>query len=175
MNKEIERKFLVQVSRIPFKMEEMEYGDIIQGYISSIDKTFTFRIRQTLHMTPDKVKIDEHYTQTIKSKGDKVRDEYEIELDREQFSVIWRLCNNDSVHKKRYKLPVGSHTIELDVYKNELDGLYTVEVEFETEEESDNYLVPEWFGPEVTYEDSFKNVNLALNKKIPMTLIDLSK
>jgi len=104
-NKEIERKFLVNLKDVPYDLEKMEYGDISQGYITSIDNTFSFRIRQTLKMDSSKTKIGEKYTQTIKSKETKIRDEYEIELNREKFSTLWQLCMYNSVHKLRYELP----------------------------------------------------------------------
>jgi len=165
-NKEIERKFLVDLKMIPFDIIDMEYGDISQGYITSIDETFSFRIRQTLKMDSSKTKIGEKYSQTIKSKETKVRDEYEIELNKEQFSTLWKLCMYNSVHKYRYELPYENHTLELDIYKNELSDLVTIEVEFGTIEECDNFIPPKWFGEEVTEVHAYKNVNLALNKGI---------
>ena len=165
-NKEIERKFLVNIDDVPFDLSTLAYGDITQGYITSIDNTFSFRVRQTLNMNTDKVLINKTHTQTIKSKGSKIRDEYEIELNSDQFSTMWKLCMYNSVHKFRYELPYYHHTIELDVYKNEVEGLYTVEVEFDNEKECDMFEAPSWFGEEVTELKEYKNVNIALNKGI---------
>ena len=165
-HKEIERKFLVEIENIPFDLSKLNYGDITQGYITSIDNTFSFRIRQTLEMNSKKVKIDEKYTQTIKSNETKIRDEYEIELNKAQFSTLWKLCMYNSVHKFRYELPYYQHTIELDIYKNEAEGLFTVEVEFKNLKECDMFEPPRWFGKEVTELKEFKNVNIALNKGI---------
>ena len=160
-NKEIERKFLVNVDDIPYNLKDYNYDDIVQGYITSIDKTFSFRVRQSLKIK-DGAKIDEKYTQTIKSKGGMVRDEYEIELNREQFTTLWKLCNNISIHKFRYNLEYNEHIIELDIYKNSLDGLYIVEVEFEDLETCNNFKIPSWFGEEVTEIRDYKNLELAL-------------
>ena len=165
-NKEIERKFLVDIKDVPFDLSTLAYGDITQGYITSIDESFSFRVRQTLNMSSEKVLIDKKHTQTIKSKGSKVRDEYEIELNQEQFSTLWKLCMYNSVHKIRYELPYYHHTLELDVYKNEVEGLYTIEVEFDNIKECDMFEAPEWFGEEVTNKDEYKNVNIALNKGV---------
>jgi len=165
-HKEIERKFLVDINDIPFNLSELPYGDITQGYITSIDNTFSFRVRQTLNMNGEKMLVDKTHTQTIKSKGSKVRDEYEIDLNEEQFSTLWKLCMYNSVHKFRYELPYYQHTLELDVYKNEVLGLYTIEIEFNNLKECDNFDVPEWFGEEVTEKLEYKNVNIALNKGI---------
>ena len=169
-NQEIERKFLVNIEDVPYDLESMDYGDIIQGYITSIDHTFSFRVRQTLTMNDENGKIGEKYTQTIKSKDNKVRDEYEIVLEKEQFSTLWKLCLKDSVHKIRYELPYDEHTIELDVYKNEVEGLFTVEVEFDNLKECDMFEPPKWFGEEVTELSEYKNVNIALNKGIKIIM-----
>jgi len=166
MNKEIERKFLVDIKMIPFDLIDMEYGDISQGYITSIDNTFSFRIRQTLKMDSSRTKIGEKYTQTIKSNETKIRDEYEIELNKEQFSTLWKLCMYNSIHKHRYELPYKNYLLELDIYKNGLSGLVTIEIEFGTIEECDDFIPPKWFGKEVTDDYNYKNINLALNKGI---------
>ena len=173
-NKEIERKFLVEIKDVPFDLSTLSYGDISQGYITSIDETFSFRIRQTLNMTNEKVLIDKSYTQTIKSKETKVRDEYEIELNGSQFSTLWKLCMYNSIHKFRYKLPYYQHTLELDVYKNEVEGLYTIEVEFDNLKECDMFEPPNWFGTEVTELNEYKNVNIALNKGIKQNSLIIS-
>ena len=165
-NKEIERKFLVDIKDVPYDLSILPYGDITQGYITSIDKSFSFRIRQTLNMSADKMLIDKIHTQTIKSKDTKVRDEYEIDLNEKQFSTLWKLCMYNSIHKIRYKLPYNQYTIELDIYKNNLEGLYTVEVEFDNLKECDMFEPPEWFGEEVTELQEYKNVNIALNKGV---------
>ena len=49
---------------------------------------------------------------------------------------------------------------ELDAYKN-IEGMtYTVEVEFTSVEDSNDFEIPDWFGLEITEDMSYKNKNL---------------
>ena len=57
----------------------------------------------------------------------------------------------------------GKLTIELDIYKGELSGLITAEIEFPTEEEALLFTPPKWFSEDVTYAPEYKNSYLALH------------
>jgi adenylate cyclase len=163
-NKEIERKFLVNPENIPYDLKKMDYRDITQGYVTSIDNTFVFRLRHVLYRSHlDGDLMGEEFFQTIKGKGTKIRDEFEIKLWKKQFSTLWRLCETLNLHKFRFELPHPDGRMYLDEYKNGLRGLYTVEVEFETEEECDSYNPPKWFGEEVTEDVTYSNLQLAMN------------
>ena len=50
---------------------------------------------------------------------------------------------------------------ELDIYYGELEGLITVETEFKSEKEANEFIVPNWYGKEITYDKRYKNKNLA--------------
>ena len=50
---------------------------------------------------------------------------------------------------------------EVDRYGGELAGLWTVEVEFESEEAAADFSPPPWFGPELTDVDGWSNAALA--------------
>lgn len=164
-NTEIERKFLVTEDNLP-DLSKKTYRDIVQGYIQNIGGNYIYRLRQVLHMSPSKAMIGEGFFQTIKGKGLKVREEYEIELLKPQFLELWPLCKNVAVNKKRYEIVLDgadNKRAYLDVYKNTLKGLYTVEVEFNNELECDNFTPPDWFGEELTAKPEFTNFILAIN------------
>lgn len=165
--KEIERKFLIDSKNVPFDLKKMIFEDITQGYVTSIEKDLVYRLRHVIYRSDNESPLGEAYFQTIKGKGSKIRDEYEIQLLREQFAGMWKLCERLTVHKWRYDLPDATgqklKAIHLDFYKNELRGLWTLEVEFDTEEDCDRYLPPTWFGEEVTHNHNYTNLNLALN------------
>ncbi len=57
----------------------------------------------------------------------------------------------------------GKLTIELDIYKGELSGLITAEIEFPSEEEALLFTPPKWFLEDVTYAPEYKNSYLALH------------
>lgn len=162
-NKEIERKFLIDKNKIPYDLSKMNYLDITQGYVISIDKDLTYRLRHILYRNDKDIPIGEDFFQTIKGKGIKIRDEYEIRLLKEQFNVMWKLCDKLTIHKWRYEPPFDDELLFLDCYKNELSGLWTLEVEFETLEKCDKFTPPEWFGKEVTEDYTYTNLQLAIN------------
>lgn len=163
-NTEIERKFLVSKDNLP-DLSKRNYMDVSQGYIQNIGSNYIYRLRQVLHMSPDGYSLGEQYFQTIKGFGLKVREEYEIELLRPQYHKLWPLCKNISIHKYRYEIHIEGceHEAYLDVYKNEFDGLITVEVEFESVSECDSFVPPLWFGREVTQEKEYTNFSLSVN------------
>jgi CYTH domain-containing protein len=164
-NEEIERKFLVEEKNLP-DLSRQVYMDIVQGYpVGSGVSSLVYRLRQVLHMSPTNSYLGEQYFQTIKGKEYKKRPEYETELLIQQFKLLWPLCDKIVLNKKRYVLPLPGYDhlkMHLDIYKNRLKGLYSIEVEFENEADCDAFNPPEWFGREVTEEKEYANLFLAL-------------
>lgn len=145
---EIERKFLID--SIPFDLEKYEYLEIIQAYIA-VDTTGTeVRIR----------KIGKKYLQTVKSKGDLIRNEYEFEISKEQFDNLWLFTEGKRLKKNRYFIDIEQHTITIDVYDDSLNGLKVAETEFKNKEEAEAFISPKWFGKEVTSDNRYKNINI---------------
>ena len=78
-------------------------------------------------------------------------------------SFVFALSKTYIIEKTRYYIPFGEHTIELDVYEGRHKGLVVAEVKFENEEDAHNFKAPNWFGKEITYDKSYKNMMLAIN------------
>ena len=165
-NKEIERKFFVSEENLP-QIDHLSYMDMTQGYSAELGGKYIYRLRQVLHYTYNKVMVGEEYFQTIKGWGSKIRDEYEINIMMQQFHTLWPVCQDTVLHKHRYELTrlvgQGKEHYYLDKYLHDLTGLYTVEVEFNTIEECDAFVPPDWFGPELTEDNRFSNYRLAVN------------
>lgn len=163
-NREIERKFVVHEENLP-DLSQSGYMDIVQGYIHEIGGKYIFRLRQILYISKDGTFLSDEHFQTIKGSGFKEREEYEANIWKNTFSIFWPLCKNKSIHKFRYEIPIkdSNRSAFLDIYKNELKGLYTVEVEFGSIEECDAFVPLPWFGEEVTQNPEYTNVNLALS------------
>jgi CYTH domain-containing protein len=142
---EIERKFLVKETP-DLKNIESEY--IIQSYISYEPE---IRVRK---------KSNKYYI-TKKSSGSLIRNEEETEINEIAYNILSSLIKN-KLEKKRYiiKLP-NKLNAELDIYQDKLEGLKVVEVEFNNIDEADNFIIPDWFGEEITDNLAFKNQNLA--------------
>jgi adenylate cyclase len=148
---EIERKFLVK--EIPENIELCLSEEIVQGYLAvDIDGT-EIRVRK---------KGNACYLTIKKGKGMK-RHEVEIELLQEQFDTLWPKTEGRQVGKERITIPEGSVIIELDIYHGALEGLKTAEVEFRTQDEADAFSPPSWIGKEITWDERYKNKNLALH------------
>jgi len=149
---EIEMKYLVK--KIDFNIHSYKNNQIIQGYIS-LDPEI--RIRN----------IGDKYFVTEKSTGDLIRKEKEYQITKRDFLNKSKQIISNLIKKRRYYIPILDGFIaELDIYELELDGLITVEVEFNDLKLVNNFMAPEWFGKSITYDKKYKNKNLSkLNKE----------
>lgn len=141
---EIERKFIVD--QIPSDLDIFKNSYIEQGYLSIIPEV---RIR----MLNDKCFL------TVKSSGTLSRDEYETEISLNTYNDFKKKLIGESLIKQRHYINIGEYVAELDIYEN-LKNLKVVEVEFMTVDQAIRFKIPNWFGKEVTYDESFKNKNL---------------
>lgn len=145
---EIERKFIVK--ELPFDYKELPKTKIKQGYIFNLPEQ-ELRLR----------KANKDYLLTIKQGRGIRRVETEIKLSNFQFNKLWKLTKNQRVKKSRYQLKNKENFIEIDIYKKDLSGLITAEVEFQSLKASRAFIPPKWFATEITEDDNFKNKNLA--------------
>ena len=61
------------------------------------------------------------------------------------------------ITKKRYCIPYGIYTIELDIFEGDLAPLVLAEVEFPTEQEANAFTPPDWFIEDVTFSPLYHN------------------
>ncbi len=147
MGVEIERKFLLRNEAWRAQADEGVYFH--QGYLSTTPERVV-RVRQ----------MGERAVLTIKGKGDGITRpefEYEIPLDDAQ-SMLRALCLQPTIEKRRYKLALGSHTWEIDVFDGDNHGLVVAEIELSSEAEI--FEKPEWLGDEVSHDSRYLNSNL---------------
>lgn len=144
---EIERKFLVK--QIPENLEQYKKLNIKQGYISTNP---TIRIRQQ----------NDEYILTIKGSGVMKKQEYELNITKEQIDNLWKKTEGNIISKTRYKIPLDNNLVaELDIYDGFLSGFANVEVEFSSTKEAILFDPPLWFGQEVTQNKSYSNASLS--------------
>ena len=142
-NIEIERKFLVK--KIPDNLDTYERIDMIQGYLNTAP---VVRVR----------KENDDYVLTYKGSGLLSHSEYNLPLNKEAFEHLLKKCDGIIISKSRYKIPIENNlTAELDIFKGDLDSLKLVEVEFDSVEEANNFIPPEWFGEDVTTDGRYHN------------------
>jgi CYTH domain-containing protein len=151
--REIERKWLAQ--GVPDSVVSTGGQVIAQGYLAVVtdgaSKGTEVRLRSK----------GGRFSLTVKSGGDLVRQEKEVEISQKQFAELWECTQGARIEKTRYELPWNGITIELDVYSGVHSGLVVAEVEFDSEVDAEQFEPPPWFGSDVTDIEMYKNKNLA--------------
>lgn len=152
---EIEKKYKVKF--LPKGFEIYPCKVIEQGYLC---ENPVVRIR----------KSNEEYILTYKSKfgledqketNARVNHEVEVALNKEGYEHLKEKIDGSLIVKKRYLIPLEAGLkAELDIFEGCLDGLMIVEVEFASEEMAGNFVPPEWFGEDVTFDKRFANKNM---------------
>lgn len=147
MNIEIERKFLVCGE---YKSKAYSHSHIEQGYFDSAPgRTIRIRIRD-----------DKAYL-TIKGPSNQAglaRYEFETEVSLEDGRQLMALCRPGRIDKTRWLIKNGKHTIEVDEFHGDNDGLVMAEIELGSEDEE--YEKPDFLGKEVTGDRRYYNSHL---------------
>ena len=145
---ERERKFLLK--KLP-DLSKAKKKQITQKYLSSEPE---LRVR----------KIGEDYVITKKGPGTHTRTEEEMAISSELFLFLEGDQGPMRINKIRYFLPLDEGRLaEIDVYEEEFEGFYSVEVEFESDADMKNFEPPGWFGLEVTERRDITNYQMAKN------------
>ena len=150
---EIERKFLVKSP--PENFREYPSGKISQTYLSKPGQPPVLRVRQ----------YGNRFLLTVKKRSEKdpvVCDEVEIEIEEVQYAHLKAMGVGHCLEKRRYLIPWGDHTVELDIFEGEMAGLILAEIEFATREEAETISLPGWFGREVTGDLRYSNNSLSV-------------
>jgi adenylate cyclase len=145
---EIERKFLV---RSDDWRPSAGQGQLIrQGYLSSEGKA-TVRVRSF---------DDEHAVITLKGKLRGItRPEFEYPIPIEDARELLAIAQPQVLEKRRYDVPYGGLTWEVDVFEGRHLGLIIAEIELAgADQEID---LPSWVGEEVSHDDRYYNASLA--------------
>ena len=146
MGIEIERKFLVKNDNFKIQAEVEIYH---QGFLST-DKERIVRVR----ISKDKAWL------TVKGISDgAVRKEFEYEIPvNDAEYILNEMCKKPTILKKRYRIPWGGLTWEVDEFLNENKGLVIAEIELDTEDQV--FDLPEWIDKEVTGNEKYFNAYL---------------
>lgn len=153
MGVEIERKFLVDLDA--WNALEKPTGEYFrQGYILT-DPHKTIRIRQT--------STTGYLTIKGKSEG-ATRLEYEYTIPLSEAQELLDHFAEAELAKTRYKITVGQHLWEVDVFEGDNQGLIVAEIELTSENES--FEKPHWVTEEVTGLTQYYNSNLT---KVPFS------
>lgn len=146
MANEIERKFLVR------DLDFLAGHDgvrIAQGYLSTTPDS-TVRVRLSGN--------DAWLTIKGRSTG-ATRLEFEYPVPVGDAQQLLALCQAGRIDKTRYKVPIGAHVWDVDVFHGDNDGLVVAEVELGEEQEA--FVRPAWLGDEVTDDPRYFNSALS--------------
>ena len=137
---EHERRFLPDMSALPFDFKDYPKKSILQGYLEDDLRT---RIRDEYN---DKGHI---YTQTRKAGKGVSRLEDEHEITQDEFDLL-RKKASCSLVKSRYFITWDGVDVQLNIFHAGLDEYVQIEVEFESHEDAIAFIPPAWLGKEVT-------------------------
>jgi len=134
---EIERKFLVAGE---YKHLAFDHTHIEQGYFATEPgKTVRIRIRDTkAYLTIKGPSVD----------GGLSRYEFETEIPLDDAHKLLQLCMPGRVNKTRWLVKSGQHTIEVDEFFGDNEGLVIAEIELGSPDEP--FERPDFLGQEVT-------------------------
>ena len=147
---EIERKWLVP--ELPADLARHPSHEIDQGYLALTPEGVEVRVRRK----------GERRFLTVKHGSSLSRLEVELPLETADFETLWPLTAGRRLRKMRHDIPwEGGRTIELDVYRDALEGLWVAEVEFDDEASARAFAPPGFFGREITGDPEYRNEKLA--------------
>ncbi len=147
MGTEIERKFLVRDDG--WRRRADRGTEIRQGYLAGSEAA-SVRVRIAAGRAALNIK-----SATLGVR--RLEYDYPIPLpDAEQ--MLERLCMKPLIEKRRYRVPVGDHIWEVDLFHGANEGLILAEIELAREDEP--FLLPDWAGEEVSHDPRYYNTCL---------------
>lgn len=148
MGMEIERKFVLKSKSV---LDGLSGSHFLQAYLAK--GSVLVRVR----VSDDKAWL------TLKGQPVSTlsRPEWEYEIPVADAKAMAQQPGAYGLEKTRYFIDYLGHTFEVDKYHGTLEGLYTVEVEMDSE--ATLVTLPDWVGEEVTGNRAWDNESLARN------------
>lgn len=161
---EIERKFTLK--HIPDNLDSYPFLHIEQAYLCTNP---VVRIR----------KQDDEYILTYKGSGMLAREEHNLPLTEEAYYHLRSKADGNIISKRRYKIPLYNPQfkegaplppadyklmIELDIFDPPFAPLVMAEVEFGAKTAAENFLPPDWFDEDVTFNKEYHNSYMSMIK-----------
>ena len=148
---EIERKFLMD--GFPIGLELLNEVEVEQGYIGFEPE---LRIRKAV----DKHTGEEEFWLTLKGEGDLTRSEIETEISSDFYYDTADFLDVRMIQKDYKKYRLGPWKLEVSRVDPGTDWeFYYAEIEFPTEMDAKDFVVPSYFGREITFNEDYKMKN----------------
>ena len=150
---EIEKKWLIDKTKIPYDLSNAEVIEIEQTYICFSPE---IRVRR--------INNGDEYTFAVKinmTSDGLIRDEMENSITEEEYNNMIIKKEGNTIYKTRYQFLEDGNLYAIDIFKGDLEGLAYMEIEFENKELADNFETPDWVIKDVTSDIRYKNGYLA--------------
>lgn len=150
---EIEKKWLIDKTKIPYNLSNAEVIEIEQTYIC-----FSPEIRVR------KINNGQQYTFAVKTNMTSdglIRNEMEEAITEEEYNNMIKKKEGNTIYKTRYQFLEDNNLYAIDIFKGDLEGLAYMEIEFENKELADKFKTPDWVIKDVTADIRYKNGYLA--------------
>ncbi|WP_455030845.1 CYTH domain-containing protein [Oribacterium sp.] len=173
-SKLLEQAYLCQNPTLRIRKESSIFGGEEEGDISGEKEEGSISGEKEGRSISDKNeqvglsegKEQEEYIFCYKGKGRLSREEYNLPLTKEAYETLIGKTEGRVIRKRRYAIPQGPYTVELDIFQGELEGLCYAEVEFPSEEEALSFQPLDWFSEELTGEKGYSNAELSFAKEL---------
>lgn len=162
---EIERKFLASP-------ENPELQKALKDFFPNIEERYYLyrkdgiELRFTKVIKPDNkiiFQFDRMQVMATSNGSHNTRKKHRLEITAEEFEELVRIIKiNESIEpiiRWSYTISENPKT-EVKIYKGKFEGLIRLEIEFDSEAESTNYIKPIWFGEEITDLPIGRDTNL---------------
>lgn len=156
MAKEIEIEKKYKVKKLPENLNTFEHMTIEQSYLNKGGAPI--RLRKF---------IKENETRCVFSKKARVNEgsiesvEHNINLTEELYKEFLEAKEGKTIIKTRYKIPLKDGLkIDLDVFHDFFEGVCVAEIEYTSEEQANNYAIPEWLE-EISDSEKLSNSYMA--------------
>jgi len=149
---EIERKFALDISKIPYDLSKLDIYELTQSYISFSPEIRIRNVSDCMYFLTVKAAVDDEGM---------IREERNFWITKEEYTKLSAKTEGNVIYKTRYQGVDNGVAFAIDIYKGDLKGLAVYEVEFATEEEANKFSPPDWVGKDVTSDKRYKNGNLA--------------
>ncbi len=155
MEIELERTYLVK--RTPDELKSLKPVEIWDVYFPKEHSHPVLRMRKRgeKHELTKKTCLNENDSSEQK--------EDTIFLTEAEFKALTK-AHGKNLHKNRYTYKQDNVTIEVDVYLDDLAGLVVTDFEFESREDKDVFMMPNWCLVEVTQDEALAGGKLAGKK-----------
>lgn len=164
---EIERKYLLKDSILSLIEEYALKKHKITQFYTTITPDKGVRYRQ----------MDDRYFKTVKYGSGASREEIEVEISKGKFQIKLKERIKDPIRKNRYMFELEGEEYSIDVFKDTLKGFYILEIEFPSMKAFNAFILPALLKQhvikDVSYDESFRNKNIALHGK-PSSAYDIN-